>query len=192
MVPTNELEGYRRSPTARRVAVWVVAALALAAVLYLVLKPAADKEVPAFDLPLLGGGTLSSEALRGSPVVMNFFASWCAPCREEAPLLERTWRTYRGDGVRFVGVNIQDTERNARRFVREFGITYPVLRDEDQELARALDVYGLPQTYFVDDDWKLLTTAEGPRVGEGRGEVVQLGAISRRELVEQIEQLLER
>jgi peroxiredoxin len=192
MVPTNELEGFRRSSTARRVALWVAAALALAAVAYLVLKPAADKEVPDFDLPLLGGGTLSSEALRGSPVVMNFFASWCAPCREEAPLLERTWRTYRGDGVRFVGVNIQDTERNARRFVREFGITYPVLRDEDQELARALDVYGLPQTYFVDDDWRLLTIAEGPRVGEGRGQVVQLGAISRRELVEQIEQLLER
>jgi peroxiredoxin len=191
MVPTNELEGFKRSSTARRLAVWAVAALALAAVAYLVLKPAADKEVPDFDLPLLGGGTLSSEALRGSPVVMNFFASWCAPCREEAPLLERTWRTYRDD-VRFVGVNIQDTERNARRFVREFGITYPVLRDEDQELARALDVYGLPQTYFVDDDWKLLTTAERPRVGEGRGEVVQLGAISRRELVEQIEQLLER
>jgi peroxiredoxin len=192
MVPTNELEGYKRSPRARRVAVWAVAALALAAVAYLVLKPAEDKEVPDFDLPLLGGGTLSSEALRGSPVVMNFFASWCAPCREEAPLLERTWRTYRDDDVRFVGVNIQDTERNARRFVREFGITYPVLRDEDQELARALDVYGLPQTYFVDDDWKLLTIAEGPRVGEGRGQVVQLGAISRRELVEQIEQLLER
>src|ERR671922_1537718 len=189
MVPTNELEGYKRLPRARRVALWAGAALALAAVAYLVLKPAEDKEVPDFDLPLLGGGTLSSEALRGSPVVMNFFASWCAPCREEAPLLERTWRTYRDDDVLFVGVNIQDTERNARRFVREFGITYPVLRDEDQELARALDVYGLPQTYFVDDDWKLLTIAEGPRVGEGRGQVVQLGAISRRELVEQIEQL---
>lgn len=170
---------------------WGLAALALAAVAYLALRPAEARAVPDFELPRLDGGELSSDELRGSPVVMNFFASWCAPCREEAPLLERTWRSYKEDGVRFVGVDIQDTGRNARRFVREFGITYPVVRDEDQKLARALNVYGLPQTFFIDEDWRMLTSVEGRRLGAGRGEVVQLGAIGRAELIRHVERLLE-
>jgi peroxiredoxin len=189
MVPTHELEGY--SPTRRRVVVWAVAGLTLAGIVYLALKPAGAHEMPDFDLPLLDGGTLSSDELRGSPVVLNFFASWCAPCREEAPLLERTWREYRDEGVHVVGVDIEDTERSVEHFVDEYGLTYPVIRDEDKELARALDVYGLPQTFFIDERWRLLTSAEGPRLAEGRGSVAQLGAIGRAELRKQIERLLD-
>jgi cytochrome c biogenesis protein CcmG, thiol:disulfide interchange protein DsbE len=187
MVPTDELEGYKR-----RVLSWTIVALvALALVSYLALKPAEEQPVPQFDLPTLAGGRLSSAELRGSPVVLNFFASWCAPCREEAPLLERTWRAYKDTGVRFVGVDIRDTAGDARRFAREFNITYPIVRDEDQTLARALDVYGLPQTFFVDERWRLSTSTEGRKLDEGRGGVVQLGAISRAELRTQVERLLE-
>jgi peroxiredoxin len=171
--------------------VWVVAVAAISATAYLAVRPAGAEQVPDFDLPLLRGGRLSSEELRGSPVVLNFFASWCAPCREEAPLLERTWREYRDRGVRIVGVNIKDTERSAKHFVDRYDITYPVVRDEDAALARSLDVYGLPQTFFVDEDWRLLTSARGRRLGEGRGQVAQLGAIDRADLSRHIEALLD-
>src|SRR5918999_6551633 len=191
MVPTHELEGYEQKFSSVRVVSWTIVALAaIAVVAYLALKPAEEQPVPEFDLPTLSGGRLSSADLRGSPVVLNFFASWCAPCRQEAPLLERTWRAYRDSGVRFVGVDLRDTEGDARRFVREFGISYPIVRDEEQTLARALDVYGLPQTFFIDERWRLSTSTEGPRVGRGRGEVVQLGAMSQAELHTQLERLL--
>jgi peroxiredoxin len=90
-----------------------------------------------------------------------------------------------------VGVDIRDTPGDARRFVREFGISYPIVRDEDQTLARALDVYGLPQTFFIDERWRLSTATRGRKVDRGRGEVVQLGAMSRSELHAQVERLLQ-
>jgi cytochrome c biogenesis protein CcmG, thiol:disulfide interchange protein DsbE len=170
--------------------VWGVAALALAAIAYLALKPAPAKELPDFRLPLLTRGTLSSEDLRGSPVVLNFFASWCTPCRDEAPVLERAWKRYESRGVRFVGVYYEDTPGHVKHFVGEFGITYPIVRDDDKRLARALGVYGLPQTFFVGEDWRLLESAKGKRVGSGRGQVAQLGAISEGELERRVQQLL--
>jgi cytochrome c biogenesis protein CcmG/thiol:disulfide interchange protein DsbE len=191
MVPTDELEGYARGP---RVLRWIVIALGAAVVgaaIYLALQPAdARRAPPHFELPLLSGGTLSSERLEGSPVVLNFFASWCAPCREEAPLLERTWRAYRERGVRFVGVAINDAEADTRRFVDEFGITYPVVRDESDRLARALDVLGLPQTFFIDDSWRLLRVSSGETVGERTRSIVPLGAISAEELERNVRLLL--
>jgi cytochrome c biogenesis protein CcmG, thiol:disulfide interchange protein DsbE len=192
MVPTDELEGYARRP---RVLTWMLIALGtgvLGAAIYLAFQPADEREAPPhFELPLLSGGTLSSERLEGSPVVLNFFASWCAPCREEAPLLERSWRAYRDRGVRFVGVAINDARADTRRFVDEFGITYPVVRDESDRLARALDVAGLPQTFFIDESWHLLRVSAGETVGERTRTIVPLGAISAEELERNVQLLLE-
>ena len=189
MVPPEELDEAKKPKLG-----WILGGLAAAIAVALFLVPAEKTEtVPDFDLPLLQtDGVLSSESLRGHPVVLNFWASWCAPCREEAPLLERTYQRFKDQGVRFVGVNIRDQEPNARRFVEDFGITFPVVRDEDQELARGLDVYGLPQTFFIDADGRLASTTdtEGGE-GTGQGGTIVLGAVDERELVEQIEQLLE-
>lgn len=189
MVPPEELDEAKKPKLG-----WILGGLAAAIAVVLLLVPAEKTEtVPDFDLPLLQtDGVLSSESLRGHPVVLNFWASWCAPCREEAPLLERTYQRFKDQGVRFVGVNLRDQEPNARRFVEDFGITFPVVRDEDQELARGLDVYGLPQTFFIDADGRLASTTdtEGGE-GTGQGGTIVLGAVDERELVEQIEQLLE-
>jgi thiol-disulfide isomerase/thioredoxin len=145
---------------------------------------------PEFELGLLSGGTLSSADLEGSPVVLNVWASWCTPCREEAPVFERLWREYEDEGVRFVGVNTQDTEEGALDFVKDFGMTYPVVFDREQELVEQLDLVGLPQTFFLDSDYEFEASSSQEQVGTGRGTVV-LGAMGEKELRDRIEGLLE-
>ena len=163
-------------------------------------RTAEGKAAPEFDLPLLdGSGRLSSDDLKGSPVVINFFASWCFPCREEAPDLERLSREYADEGVRFVGVNVQgglpptllDSEKGAREFVEEFDITYPVVADKEGVLAKQLmDFYGLPQTFFIDDRWVFAGSSSGEELSNEDGAVV-LGAISADALERTVQDLVE-
>jgi cytochrome c biogenesis protein CcmG, thiol:disulfide interchange protein DsbE len=197
VVPLDELTEKREPSKARRVVLLLVPAVAFVALLaFGVLRSGPQAETgslaPEFDLPTLeGDSTLSSDELKGKPVVMNFWASWCAPCREEAPLLERTWREYRKEGVLFVGINIRDSLTDARRFVEEFDITYPVVRDESLRLANDLGVYGLPETFFVDHKWRLLATVAGQSQDDQRRTVV-LGAISEGQLRTEVEILIRR
>lgn len=197
MVPSNELEGYRARPRSRRAFLLALVALAAAVALArLVSTPAGDqagppKKLPGFVLPLLSGeGTLSGRSLEGSPVVINFWASWCLPCREEAPLLERAWRSYRDDGLMVIGVNARDSEADAKSFVREFDITYPVVVDEDLELMHEMSsIEGWPQTFFVERDGDLSTVpARGNRGRDGA--TVDLGALESAALKRRIEALL--
>jgi cytochrome c biogenesis protein CcmG, thiol:disulfide interchange protein DsbE len=135
---------------------------------------------PGFDLPVLergrlprtlasrlgarlAGGGLALDDLRGTSFVLNFWASWCAPCREEAPILERGWRRFGPRGVLFLGLNMQDITSDARGFQRQFGITYPSVRDQGNDVARSYGATGIPETYFV--------TARGRVVGHVIGVV---------------------
>jgi len=152
----------------------------------------AGSSAPSFELPFLdGSGVLTVEDLRGKPVVINFWASWCIPCREEAPLLEKTWRAYRDEGVVFLGVNIKDAASDARRFVNEFDITYPIVRDLDQRLTRDFGVKGLPETFFVDHRWTFVGTISGPQTSDQQGTVI-LGAVSEDELISNVDILVRR
>jgi cytochrome c biogenesis protein CcmG/thiol:disulfide interchange protein DsbE len=139
-----------------------------------------------------GTDVVSDEDLRGKAVVINFWASWCVPCREEAPLLEKTWRAYRDEGVVFVGVNTKDARSDARRFVKEFGVTYPIVRDLDQTLTRGFGVKGLPETFFVDHRWTFIGAISGAETGGDQQGTVVLGAISEDELVSNVEILIRR
>jgi cytochrome c biogenesis protein CcmG, thiol:disulfide interchange protein DsbE len=198
VVPVDELEVPRKRSRARRLLLTLLPAVAFVGLLgFGLLRSApsdtgAGSEAPPFELPQLDGeGRISSSDLQGQPVVLNFWASWCAPCREEAPLLEKAWREYRSDGVVFLGVNIKDSESDARRFVEQFDITYPVVRDENLDLATDLGVYGLPETFFVDHQWRLLATSSAEQVGE-EGNTVVLGAISEEQLRSNVEILIRR
>ena len=194
-VPLPGAQGAR--PRWFRVLVALVPALAFVGLLGIGLarggsQAESGSKAPSFELPLLNGsGTLSDEDLRGRPVVVNFWASWCIPCREEAPLLEKTWRAYRDQGVVFLGVNIKDAESDARRFVEEFDITYPIVRDLEQSLTRDFGVKGLPETFFVDHRWTFIGVISGAKTGDQQGTVI-LGAISEEELVSKVEVLIRR
>lgn len=111
-----------------------------------------DKPAPEFTLDLMDGGQVTMSQLSGRPVVLNFWASWCAPCRDEAAGLERTWRAYEERGVMFVGIDIQDSEADARIYLNEFDVTYPNGRDVDGRITVEYGVVGLPVTFFVSKD----------------------------------------
>ena len=114
-------------------------------------KPAADFGGALYG-PFRDQETLELSDLRGEVVVVNFWAAWCPPCRDEAPLLEEAWREYADQGVVFLGVDIWDTEQNARAYLDEFGVTFPNLIDERGRIAVEYGLTGVPETYFITGD----------------------------------------
>lgn len=174
-------------------AVFVIPAIVLVGLLawgFLAPGDPGRQEAPEFRLRLLGGGTISSDDLEGHPFVLNFWASWCIPCREEMPNFERMWKRYRDDGIRIIGVNLQDSAEGAREFVDEIGITYPIALDPGGSLASDLGVRGLPQTFFIDEDFRFEKISVGEAV-EGGGDRVVFGAIDEATLEEKIRELLD-
>src|SRR3970040_1941280 len=113
------------------------------------------KPAPDFSLTLFDGRTVRLSDFRGKVVFLNFWASWCPPCRAEARMLEAAWQKHREQGVVFVGVNIQDEEEPARAFLQEFGITYPNGRDAGARIAIECGVWGLPETFFIDREGRI-------------------------------------
>ena len=94
-------------------------------------------------------GKLEFASLRGRAVVLNFWASWCIPCKREAPLLERAWRRYRGRGLVVLGIDANDFKGDARTFMRKHGVTYPIVHDGAGDTLGPYGVTGFPETVFV-------------------------------------------
>ncbi|MCX6024556.1 MAG: TlpA disulfide reductase family protein [Chloroflexi bacterium] len=119
-------------------------------------KPASE-----FRLPLFSGQSLTLTELRGRPVVINFWASWCPPCRVEAPMLERSYQNYK-DRVAFVGINIWDSDDAAQQFLRDFHVTYANGPNPKGNIPVEYGVTGIPETYFISKDGTLLRRWIGP------------------------------
>jgi cytochrome c biogenesis protein CcmG/thiol:disulfide interchange protein DsbE len=124
--------------------------------------PAPGDPAPAFRAPLLAGdGSLDLSELRGEPVVLNFWASWCEPCADEAPMLRRAHREY-GDEIAFVGVDIRDDEGDALEFVAEHDLDFWHVRDEDLSIYDDYGLTGQPETFFLDSDGTIVEHVNGP------------------------------
>jgi cytochrome c biogenesis protein CcmG/thiol:disulfide interchange protein DsbE len=131
---------------------------------------------PEITLTGYDGREFKLSELRGQVVIVNFWASWCPPCREEAAYLEQTWRKYEGKGVVFVGVDWVDTEKEALAYIDEFDITYINGPDVGTRAAQAYNIQGVPETFYV------------AKNGELRG--VHIGPLKSPQLDEKIEELL--
>ena len=112
---------------------------------------ASDQPAPGFSLPALGrpSGQVSLAAYAGRPVIVNFFASWCVPCRTETPLLARYYRSARGS-VAVIGIDSNDSQAAAVTFTRSAGVSYPLAYDPVAQTAGAFRVVEIPQTFFLD------------------------------------------
>ncbi len=117
---------------------------------------------PDFTLTSFNNETVTLSELRGQVVVINFWASWCPPCREEAPYLESTWRKYQDQGVIFIGVDYADTEKEALAYIDEFDITYFNGPDVGTQISQDYRMDGVPETYFVAKNGELRGTKIGP------------------------------
>ena len=114
-------------------------------------------DAPAFTLDRLDrDGQLGVGDLKGKAVVVNFWASWCVPCRDEAPVLQKTYERYRDQGLVVLGVDVNDFRQDARRFMKRYGLTYPVVYDGKGSTVGKWGVRGFPETFFVDRTGKLV------------------------------------
>jgi peroxiredoxin len=126
--------------------------------------PAAEigRVAPDFRLARLGGGDLRLSDLRGQVVIVNFWATWCAPCRQEMPEFVRLYRTLHDQGLEIVAVDLQEAEGPVQGFVDEFGMRFPTVFDRSGEVARTYRVNQLPVTLIVDRDGVIRATKYGP------------------------------
>lgn len=131
---------------------------------------------PDFTLTSFDGETITLSDLRGQVVIINFWASWCPPCREEAPYLEATWRKYKDQGVVFIGVDYADAESKALAYIDEFDITYFNGPDLGTRISQMYNMDGVPETYYV------------AKNGDLRG--VKIGPLAPPELDQKIDKLL--
>ena len=170
--------------------VWKVAYGGEGAELVAAVKRGERPDAPAFSLPViwnrprawpervrpaLADKQIDLQELRGTPVVLNFWASWCIPCKEEAPFLAAAALAHRRE-VAVLGVDIQDFERDAREFLEELQVPYPSVRDGTSNTADAYGLTGVPETYYLDAEGRIVEHATG--------------AVSRRELEAGIVQIL--
>jgi len=121
-----------------------------------------NPEAPAFSVAALTGpGRVDLSSYAGRVIVLNFWASWCGPCRTELPLLEREWERRRGDVVTFVGVDVRDSAGDARRALAEAGVTYPAGHDVDYAVERLYSVSALPATFVIAPNGRVVEELAG-------------------------------
>ncbi len=150
-----------------RLALFVAPAVAVIVVLGLATAKSGGAPAPGDPAPefqgarLGGGGTLSLSDFEGRPLVLNFWASWCVPCRDEAEILEKAYDTF-GDDISFVGVDVRDAVSDALAFQEEFDVSYPSVRDEDQRIYSDYGLTGQPETFFIGADGTVIEHVAGP------------------------------
>lgn len=181
----NDTLGPQRPRSARRPKFGIILVLALILALLALLAwglkqaqagPRDSGMAPDFTLTGFDGRKVTLSELRGKVVIINFWASWCPPCRQEAAYLEQTWRKYQDKGVIFIGVDYVDTEKEALAYIKEFDITYINGPDIGTRIAQSFNIKGVPETYYV------------AKNGELRG--VQIGPLKSPELDQKIDELL--
>jgi peroxiredoxin len=127
--------------------------------------PLLRKRVPAedFSLPLSGGGARTLSGLKGKVVFLNFWATWCPPCREEMPSMETLYRRLKDAGLEFLAVDIQEKPKQVEAFIRENSLSFPVALDESGRISGIYGIRSIPATFIIDRDGSIIAAVIGGR-----------------------------
>jgi len=165
-------EGETEAPTRRAVYFWRFLFLGASLVFIVLLavrlwqtnvqEQRAAGEAPELSFTTFDGVEVDLDELRGKGVVINFWASWCTPCRDEADLLEQTWRREKENGIVFLGLDYLDQEPAALAYLAEFDVTYPNGPDLRSQAARRFRIQGVPETFFISPEGRIVETVVGP------------------------------
>jgi peroxiredoxin len=150
---------------------WVAgfALVAVAGMLILMGEPiepplARGDSAPVFELPsLVDGAPIALDDLRGRVVLVNFWATWCKPCEDEMPAMENLYRALKKGGFELIAVAVDESRDDVEAFRERLGITFPILLDPDQKVARAYQTTGFPESILLDDDGVIVERYVGPR-----------------------------
>ncbi|HUF52998.1 MAG TPA: TlpA disulfide reductase family protein [Dehalococcoidia bacterium] len=152
--------------------------------------PEDGKLAPDFLLESLDGQEVRLSGLRGKAVVINFWATWCKPCRQEIPQLIAAYNRYRGDGLEILGVNLQEAKSIIKPFAEDYGMNFPIPIDRTGAVANEYRLLGVPTTYFIDRQGIVRSAFTGPFLEVSQGTNVQ-NAIEEDELTKRIEEILQ-
>lgn len=168
------------SPAKRLVSLAIITLVAGLAVAFVVLRsssgPVAEigRPAPEFELGLLGGDYLSLSELQGNVILLNFWATWCEPCRDEMPAMQQVYENYKDQGFEIVGINLQETEVTVQGFVNQLGLTFPIVYDITGAVYDAYLVRPMPTSYFVDRDGIVRFLFVGPMTVEDMEQRIRL------------------
>lgn len=126
---------------------------------------AAEQAAPDFVLKSGTGQNVRLKELRGQVVMINFWATWCGPCREEMPQLDRIYKQYRASGFTLLGVNVDDKADSASAMAKRLGVSFPILFDTEKKVSRLYDVNTMPSTLLIDRNGRLRHVQQGYRSG---------------------------
>jgi thiol-disulfide isomerase/thioredoxin len=152
---------------------WALAARLAGCGLAVILSGAASADAiapgaaaPAFQLHSSGSADLSLSDLKGQVVLINFWASWCGPCRQEMPVLEQLYKKYKGAGFTLLGVNVEPKSADAEGFLKSTPVSFPILFDTDSKVSKLYEVSGMPSTVILDRAGKVRYVHHGYKPGE--------------------------
>ena len=152
----------------------------LAAVLALApARAALDSPAPDFTLKSASGENIKLSELRGQVVLINFWASWCGPCRQEMPLLDQMYQKYGPLGFTLLGVNVEQDTKDAERMLKDAPVTFPILFDAENQVSKLYDVTAMPSTVLVDRDGKVRYMHKGYQPGYENEYQTQIRALVR-------------
>ena len=157
---------------------WIrAAALASALVVSSMVGASTNAVAPTFTLPSRAGDNVSLESLKGKVVMLNFWASWCGPCRTVMPLLEQMHKRYSSLGFTLVGVNVEANTADAERWLKDTPVSFPVLFDRDSKVSKAYDVSAMPSTVFIDRKGNIRYLHKGYKAGDESEYLNQIRAL---------------
>jgi thiol-disulfide isomerase/thioredoxin len=131
-------------------------------------RPGKVIRAPSFALDDLSAKRVSLKDLRGKVVFLNFWATWCVPCRQEMPTMEKLQREMKEQGLEVVAINIRESKREVQKFIGELGLTFQVLLDKDGKVSEEYGAWAIPLSYFINRKGEFVGKVDGPREWDGR------------------------